>query len=207
MPSAGDSGLFSPMSGADIDVVDVDLFSTVASRRPAIDRRDVASHVVRGGARVGGNGLDREGRLPSGRGGPIGEVFNSELRSETLACPKAATTVESFAPPAVDYERSHANRVAVSASAQDCKYPHGGGFFDRCRAHPVDDVDRTSELELRDIGRLFDIAARRDARIAHQEILNVVSSLGGDARKFQRERARTARAIVSELYSPPRVTE
>ena len=34
-----------------------------------------------------------------------------------------------------------------------------------------------------------------------------MSSLGGDARKFQRERARTARAIVSELYSPPRVTE
>ena len=35
--------------------------------------------------------MDQEGRLPSGGGGPIGEVFKSESRSETPACPKAAT--------------------------------------------------------------------------------------------------------------------
>ena len=64
-----------------------------------------------------------------------------------------------------------------------------------------------SELELRDVCRLFDVAERRYARDAHREILSIVASLGGDARKFQRERARSARAIVSELYSPPRVAE
>ena len=107
--------------------------------------------------------MGREARLPSGGGGPIGEVFSSESRSETPACVKAETPVESFAPPAIDHERGHAPCVAVPATAQALRYPHGGGFVDQCRVPPVDNVDRTSELELRDIGRLFDIAERRDA--------------------------------------------
>ena len=160
-PSVASPGLYSPASGAsqagmdigmdiEVDTVDVNLFAAVASRRSAVDRGDVARHVGRGGVRVGGNGMDREARLPSGGGGPIGEVFSSESRSETPACAKAATPVESFAPPAIDHERGHAPCVAAPATAQALRYPHGGGFCVPSRV-PVDDIDRSSELELRDI--------------------------------------------------------
>ena len=41
----------------------------------------------------------------------------------------------------------------------------------------------------------------------HQrEIIDLVASLGGDARSFRRERARASRAIVAEFYSTPRVS-
>ena len=39
-----------------------------------------------------------------------------------------------------------------------------------------------------------------------KEIIDLVASLGGDARAFRRERARKARAIIAEFYSPPRVS-
>ena len=38
------------------------------------------------------------------------------------------------------------------------------------------------------------------------EILKVISELGGSARAYSRERRKAVRAIVAEIYSPPRVT-
>ena len=40
----------------------------------------------------------------------------------------------------------------------------------------------------------------------NDEILAVIKSLGGDHGKYRRERRRALRAVVSEVYSPPRVT-
>ena len=36
-------------------------------------------------------------------------------------------------------------------------------------------------------------------------MLHIVNSLGGNSKRYHRERARRARAIVSEVYSAPRV--
>ena len=39
-----------------------------------------------------------------------------------------------------------------------------------------------------------------------QEILSIVNNLGGNSAKYRRERSRAVRAVVSEIYSPPRVS-
>ena len=39
-----------------------------------------------------------------------------------------------------------------------------------------------------------------------QSILSIIKSLGGSQAKYRRERKRAVRAMVSEVYSPPRVT-
>ena len=40
----------------------------------------------------------------------------------------------------------------------------------------------------------------------NDEILNVIRALGGSAGQYQRERRSAIKAVVSEIYSPPRVT-
>ena len=60
-----------------------------------------------------------------------------------------------------------------------------------------------------DLNELMDVLTRddRDAvREANDEIMNVVRALGGSDRKFKRHRDRALQAVVSEIYSPPRVT-
>ena len=51
---------------------------------------------------------------------------------------------------------------------------------------------------------------QRDERIEiaehDREIIGIVKSLGGDGGKYRRERKRAIRQVVSEIYSPPRVT-
>ena len=61
-------------------------------------------------------------------------------------------------------------------------------------------------MDLRDAVLLFQVEERAEARQRQCEIVDVVASLGGDARAFRRERARKARAIVAEFYSPPRIS-
>ena len=39
-----------------------------------------------------------------------------------------------------------------------------------------------------------------------REILSVIKALGGNAGQYKRERKAAMRAVVSEIYSPPRVT-
>ena len=43
-------------------------------------------------------------------------------------------------------------------------------------------------------------------REANAEIMSVVRALGGNDRNFKRNRSRALKAVVSEIYSPPRVT-
>ena len=51
---------------------------------------------------------------------------------------------------------------------------------------------------------------RRDEKIeieeTNREIMAVLNSLGADTAKYRRERSKSIRAAVSEIYSPPRVT-
>ena len=42
---------------------------------------------------------------------------------------------------------------------------------------------------------------------SEREIMAVFKSLGGNGPKYKRERQRALRAVVSEIYSPPRVTK
>ena len=75
------------------------------------------------------------------------------------------------------------------------------------RGLKIQQVDDQVEQEMREILSVYEKEERGEARRQQEEILNVVESLGGDSAKYRRERARCARAIIAEIYSPPRVSE
>ena len=54
--------------------------------------------------------------------------------------------------------------------------------------------------------KLWDLATREAAREVEDRIMSVVGSLGGNTFKYRRERGKAFRAIVSEIYSPPRLS-
>ena len=69
-----------------------------------------------------------------------------------------------------------------------------------------DDINEEYQ-DLRAMIMMYDVSERRQAREKQQDVMSIVESMGGNGRSYQRERGRRARAIVSEVYSAPRVTE
>ena len=53
---------------------------------------------------------------------------------------------------------------------------------------------------------LYQVEEREAARDRQRHLMDIVASLGGDAKSYKRERARRSRAIIAEFYSPPRVS-
>ena len=47
---------------------------------------------------------------------------------------------------------------------------------------------------------------KEDVRRANQEIMKVIRDCGGSRRAYGRERQKAIKAVLSEIYSPPRVT-
>ena len=45
-----------------------------------------------------------------------------------------------------------------------------------------------------------------EAKELDSEILSIVGSLGGSTAKYKRERGKAIRVMISEIYSPPRVS-
>ena len=62
------------------------------------------------------------------------------------------------------------------------------------------------EIDLRDIVMLYQVEERKAARQKQQQMIEIVASLGGNARALRWERARKTRAIVAEFNSPPRIS-
>ena len=75
---------------------------------------------------------------------------------------------------------------------------------EREAAMDIDVVEHSDDLR-----ELFAVL-QRDEKMAIQEaddeILAVIKSLGGSGSRYRRERQKALRAVVSEIYSPPRVT-
>lgn len=188
------------------------LFSAVASRAPVVDRVDGARHAWHASG-SGRNWTDREGQHRKqimGKGRIVQRA--SDSRTDDPVVPKAATARETSRPRlAFDGERGSTTCVTGPPIAHDCEYPGRGGFCDpaflRRDAGNDEQIDKAHDLDLRDIARLYDVVERSDARESHSYVLSLISSLGGDSRRYHRVRARAARAIVSEVYSPPRVSD
>jgi len=66
-----------------------------------------------------------------------------------------------------------------------------------------DDVD---DIPLDKMIGLLDQATRDEARELDAEIMQIIGSLGGNGSKYRRERGRAMNAVLSEIYSPPRVS-
>ena len=104
--------------------------------------------------------------------------------------------------PAVGFEFRHAApRFGFGEPIDD-----GGELFgDPSPGMDVDVVDH-GEGDLRELMKVLGRDEREEVKSADADILNVVRALGGNDRKFRRERSKAIRAVVSEIYSPPRVT-
>ena len=63
-----------------------------------------------------------------------------------------------------------------------------------------------TDTDVRDIGRLFDVAHREAGRERVERISVLIHALGGDGSGYRSKKARAARKIISEIYSAPRVT-
>ena len=64
----------------------------------------------------------------------------------------------------------------------------------------------SEDCDLREMCRFLDQAAADEVRQVNEEILSIVHSLGGNTGKYRRERGRALRHVISEIYSPPRVS-
>ena len=85
---------------------------------------------------------------------------------------------------------------------QDARTPDGGG--------PDMEMDiadgSTDHVPLERFTDLLDKAQSDEVRRDDAEIMSLIRCLGGDGPKYRRERNKAMKAIVSEIYSPPRVT-
>ena len=66
-------------------------------------------------------------------------------------------------------------------------------------------VSTVAELHRRIERSKAHIAPIRDCE--HDDVVQILAMPGGDPRSFRREQKQVVRKIVSDIYSPPRVTE
>ena len=69
------------------------------------------------------------------------------------------------------------------------------------------DIDMIDEdVDLKELMSVLTRDARKEINELNAEILEVVQALGGSSGQYKRERQKGIKAVVSEIYSPPRVT-
>ena len=96
-------------------------------------------------------------------------------------------------------------RESTDDDAHSIPPNHGG---DSAAGEPTMDLDvvETDDIALNDLMKVRDRGTRDEARVLNGEIMSLIDSLGGNTSKYRRERGKAIRAIVSEMYSPPRVS-
>ena len=68
------------------------------------------------------------------------------------------------------------------------------------------DVITAEDCDLKDLMNSMTRSDKEEIQTVNREIMSVIRSLGGSQQRYRRERSRAVKAIVSEIYSPPRVT-
>ena len=70
----------------------------------------------------------------------------------------------------------------------------------------IDLVEENTDVDLKHIMATLRRDEKLDIEETNREIMAVLNSLGADTAEYRRERSKSIRAAVSEIYSPPRVT-
>ncbi len=70
----------------------------------------------------------------------------------------------------------------------------------------IDLVEEYDDLELKRMMATMRRDEKAEIEETNREIMAVLNSLGADTAKYRRERSKSIRAVVFEIYSPPRVT-
>ena len=109
-------------------------------------------------------------------------------------------------PPQLTASEAQIPKAAIAGKAS----PNGASPVKPTDCSIPDECDWNEKLktgvDMRDIGRVFEAADREAGRERVERISILIHALGGDGHGYRREKARTARRIVSEIYSAPRVT-
>ena len=71
---------------------------------------------------------------------------------------------------------------------------------------PEVEPDDCTDISMRELMKLWDAGMTREAKELDGEIMSIVGSLGGSTAKYKRERGKAIRVMISEIYSPPRVS-
>ena len=66
------------------------------------------------------------------------------------------------------------------------------------------DIVETPETHLKELFSIMTRDAVAQIKQHNRDIIDIVKALGGDAGKYKHEREAAIRAVVSEIYSPPR---
>ena len=66
--------------------------------------------------------------------------------------------------------------------------------------------EENSETELRELMAVMTKDFQKEIREHERDIVDVIKALGGCSRRYKRERSKAINTVVSEIYSPPRVT-
>ena len=70
----------------------------------------------------------------------------------------------------------------------------------------IDVVEKDEDVDFGELVRHWDLNTKRKTDEVNNEIMQSVGTSGGNAIQYPRERGRARRAVLSEIYSPPRVT-
>ena len=70
----------------------------------------------------------------------------------------------------------------------------------------IDMIDEKPATDLKELLAVLHREEKDEICEANAEILVIVKSLGGSQGRYRRERRKAIKAVVSEIYSPPRVT-
>ena len=116
-------------------------------------------------------------------------------------------------PPAEEAGVAETHRAGPAVGFEFRLGPPGGfdyafdddGRLDNVQEAPGMEVDLVDDSgdDLRELMKVLTRDEREEVRRANSEIMSVVRALGGNDRKFRRERSRAIKAVVSEIYSPP----
>ena len=138
--------------------------------------------------------------------------MDEPLEAPPVFIPMAADQQEDFAEPAPDIDEP--------SGAEVDRYNEPGMDVDVCEeqydgCHQIrtqqDDmlVDSQIQIVTEDdpYTQLFSMTDRSDVIRTHNEIIATISATSGNMKAYHRERQSWTRAMVSEIYSAPRVTE
>ena len=102
----------------------------------------------------------------------------------------------------VGNQPSSTDETAGPHEVQEQEPPRDEGASKRS----ADEGEEQFDTDFRELAKMWTKDMKEQLKKTNEEILSLIDSLGGNKHQYRKERARGLKHIVSEIYSPPRVT-
>ena len=138
-----------------------------------------------------------------GNGPDLGHDSHSSHRSSDPVPPERSSSGETNSGPTLGHDGANLGPALG----------HSGNALEGASRNQSEDVEmevgitaEEEEVDLRKLLAVYAREARAEAKRNHEDMIALVTSLGANGRAYRREATKRLRAIVSEIYSAPRVT-